>query len=119
MISPKQQTALVKMATDLGMDAQSYRALCQRILHRPWPQTRDEGATIYQTLNALELARRDDRITPRAKIDYCLDRISRLDAYKQRLVLDLNRKLQHGNRLTARMLAKLDEAYAWAGGGDD
>ncbi len=104
----RQMDTIEHLRKDLAMHPQGLRKLCQRIVKKPWPQTRAEAMKLQEALSAMLL-----RKIPREQLAQRIGKLLFLDesltAWEKNFLEDLNRRLAHGERLFVGSLKKLKE----------
>jgi hypothetical protein len=104
----KQMDTIDHLRADLGMNQKGLNTLSNRIIKKPWPQTRAEAKKIHEALSAMTL-----RSIPREEILQRVAKLQFLDAgltaWEKNFLEDLDRRLANGERLFVGSLKKLKE----------
>ncbi len=104
----RQMDTIEHLRKDLAIHPQGLRKLCQRIVKKPWPQTRAEAMKLQEALSAMLLRKiPKDELSQRVAKLLFLD--EGLTAWEKNFLEDLNRRLAGGERLFVGSIKKLKE----------
>jgi len=113
MITKRQQGVLKHMYKDAAVNKPT--AFCQRIIKKPWPQTRAEGNKVFEALEAM-ICRKLSRVDVETIVWELLSIKfkGRLTTWEKDFIADLNRQLEDpesGKYRTGGKISKVMEIY--------